>query len=92
MPKHSIYALLASLINYPFYLLSTIQKLKGVIGGLVMKNLPGNLSRPPQVGTSSGTVAITLPRAGNPTVPEYRGIDALTPEIIKQENSAWGPL
>ena len=30
--KHSLYGHLASLINYPFYLLSTILKLKGSLG------------------------------------------------------------
>ena len=71
---HSLYGLLASLINYPFYLLSTILKLKGVIGGLVMKTLPGDISMPSLVGTSSGAREGNLPRAGYPTVPEYGGV------------------
>ena len=74
MLKHSLYGLLASLISYPFYLLSTILKLKGVIGGFVMKKLPGDLSRPSLVGTSAPTVEDPFPRAGYPTVPECRGV------------------
>ena len=74
MPKHSLKSLYTSLINYPFYLLSTIQKLKGVIGVLVMKNLPDDISRPSLVGTSAPSGGDTLPRAGYPTVPESRGL------------------
>ena len=80
MPKHSLYALLASLINYhPFYLLSTILKLKGSFGGWDRRKIPGDLSRPQAVETKMESVEPVLPRAGYPTVPECRGFMCVGP-------------
>ena len=39
-----------------------------------LKTLPGDLSRPSLIGTSSEARGLTLQRAGFPAVPEYRGV------------------
>ena len=58
-----------------------------------LKTLPGDISRPSLVETSSEAVEDTLPRAGYPTVPEYRGgVSALLPKIIKRQVLQEGPL